>query len=207
MVSWHGASYLPGVVIPEEMYEDFIDTAYGRGMNLRDTMIWSDRYERGFAVPDGKGAWEAFAFDGRRHRYLGRFGREQLVSDEQDWEDHVYEMLLKADVSLPREAIPILRDLYLDPRSGNRPTEAERRIASDADCIRWFIDYWTFVRWNERGNECSVSEVGFDGFVDMILHPKDVSDYLSANDCLTARELMDHLSRLNRRHSAKGRGR
>lgn len=206
MLTWNGVSYSPGVVIPEEMYEDLIDRAYGSGMNLRDTLIWNDRYERGFALPDGRGMWDALVFDGRRHRYLGRFVKEQLVSDKEDWEDRESEMLLKADVSRPRDAIAILRDLYLDPRSGNRPTGKERMIADDADCIRWFVDYWTFVRWNERGNECAVSEVGFDGFADMILHPSQVSEYLKANDCDKSRDLIRRLSVLNKRYS-NGRAR
>lgn len=205
MVSWHGTTYLPGVVIPEEMYEYFIDRAYGNGINLRDTRIWNDRYERGFAVPDGSGAWEAFVSDGRRYRYLGRFVREQLASDDDDWEDREYEMLLKADASLPKDAIPILRDLYLDPRSGSHPTEKERRMASDPDCIRWFVDYWTFVRWNEHGDECMISEIGFDGFLDTILHPGDTIRYLSANDCDRARNLKERLSELNGRYSGRTR--
>ena len=109
-------------------------------------------------------------------------------------------MLLKADTSIPRDAIPILRDLFLDSRSGEHPSGTDLAIADDDECIRWMIDYWTFVRWNERGNECMISEVGFRGFIDAILHPSEVSEYLKQADCDSAKELDRRLSRLNRRY-------
>lgn len=200
MLRWKGVTYLPGVAIPEDLYEEYIDRAYGRGMSLRDTLIWNDRYERGFVTPDWEGGWYAFAYDGRKHYYLGQFGSEQLIPDEDSWEDHEYEMLLKADTSVPKEAIGILKDLYLDGRSDSRPSRTDLAIAGDEECIRWFIDYWTFVRWNEHGNQCSVSEIGFDGFIGMILRPAPVSEYLKEADCDTARELDRRLAKLHRKY-------
>lgn len=200
MLRWRGVVYTPGVTIPEELYEDYIDRAYGRGMGLRDTLIWNDRFERGFASPDDEGGWYAFAFDGSRYVYLGQFTTEQLVPEGADWDDHEYEMLLKADTSIPRDAIPILRELFLDSRSGEHPNATELAIANDDECIQWMIDYWTFVRWNERGNECMISEVGFRGFIDTILHPSEVSEYLKEADCDSAKDLDRRLSRLCKRY-------
>ena len=34
-----GKEYRPGF-IPEEVYEDYIDIAYGRGEDLRNTLLW-----------------------------------------------------------------------------------------------------------------------------------------------------------------------
>lgn len=204
MLRWNGVTYLPGVVIPEELYEEYIDRAYGRGMNLRDTMIWNDRYIRGFALPDDNCGWLAFAYDGKLYTYLGCFDKEQLDPDTPE-EDKEYELILKANASPPEVSIPILRDLYLC--SGEKISSVESAISHDDDCINWFIDYWNFVKWYERGNECMISEVGFEGFIETILDPEDVSSYLKDADCNNAIELDKRLSKLHKRYSGKGKRR
>lgn len=199
-LKWKGVTYLPGVVIPEELYEDWIDRAYGTGRNLKDTTLWKRTYQYGFIAPDGDGGWFAFANDGRRCLYLGSFD-DRIIPDEEDWEDYRTEKLMEADVSKPREAIWILRNLYLDQNSKDEWTEKGLRIASDKECLDWFVDYWTFVRWNERGNQCSVLEIGFTGFIDTILDPGQVSEYLLDAGCDRAVDLDTRLSVLARRYA------
>ena len=78
-------------------------------------------------------------------------------------------MLSAADGANVAAGVEILREVYLEDTRGGDPVGL--RIANDNDAVRFFIDYWSYVRWNERGNECLLSEVLFDGFVDMVLHP------------------------------------
>ena len=77
------------------------------------------------------------------------------------------------------------------------------RIADDPQCMEWFIDYWKYVHWNERGNECSLSEVGFGGFVDIILNPNYVMEYLLPEGCETRDGdiLASRLRMLNQRYT------
>ena len=49
---WNGKRYGKGQIIPEAMYEEFIDRSYGTGHNLKETRLWKDTYERGFVCPD-----------------------------------------------------------------------------------------------------------------------------------------------------------
>ena len=98
---------------------------------------------------------------------------------DEEWEDYEDDMLYTADVSLPEKAIGILRALYLDERNGEERKAYQMEIANDSECISFFIDYWEFVRLTEHGNTPSISEIGFGGFVNMILFPKEYLDYLS----------------------------
>lgn len=55
------------------------------------------------------------------------------------------------------------------------------RIAQDEEAMRFFVDYWDYVRWNEHGNEATLGDdVTFYDFVDMIAFPKETGtiDYL-----------------------------
>jgi len=202
---WNGKRYGKGQIIPEAMYEEFIDRAYGTGHNLKETRLWKDTYERGFVCPDENGGWDAFAYDGRNHRFLGTFSDDEAFShEEEDWEDYRDRMLSEADRKPSNEAIEILRALYADPRSKAEWSEDGMRMANDPDCLRWFSDYWSYVRWNEHGNECSLSEVGFNGFVETILHPEDFRGYLLEGGDDNGRDLADRLEGLNRKYSKKG---
>lgn len=81
-----------------------------------------------------------------------------------------WELLELADRSAPDVGIGILRDLYLGDPWGT--TAAGRAIANDPEAIGFLVDYWRYVKWNEHGNEASLSEVGFDGFVEIITTPE-----------------------------------
>jgi hypothetical protein len=70
---WNGKRYSAGKPIPESVYEEFIDFAYGRGDDLRDTLLWDSSYERGFTCPDGYGNIYALAVKRGTAYYLGRF--------------------------------------------------------------------------------------------------------------------------------------
>ncbi len=171
----------PGI-ISEWDYEDYIDRAYGRGADLRETKIWKDSYERGFVCPDGNGDWLAFAYDGKRHRFLGTYGFDDVFGEdtngeEEDWYDYRERMYAMADRTTSADAIGILRNLYTDPRNTGK-TAAGMRIANDSECLQLMADYWSYVRWNEHGNECSLSEIGFEGFVTDILDPGYALNYL-----------------------------
>ncbi len=73
-------------------------------------------------------------------------------------------------------AIRTLRELYLSPTEESTPVG--RAMAADPKCLDWMHDYWEYVKWNEHGNQCNLSEIGFDGFVDAILDPGNVLEYL-----------------------------
>ena len=189
--------------IDEWIYEDFIDIAYGRGENLRNTKLWDERYDRGFVCPDENGRWLAFAYDGKRYLFLGDFSFDDTFGpDEEDWYEYEDRMFRKAD-SLPApEAINVLRELYLDPRNGETTPEGIR-IANDPACVEWIADYWTYIRWNEHGNECSLSEVGFGGFAEDIRYPMRATEYLEYGypDCdPRGTALSNRLMELHRKH-------
>lgn len=168
----------PGM-ISEWDYEEYIDRAYGRGADLRETKLWKPGYERGFVCPDDNGMWLAFAYDGRRHRFLGTYGFDDVFGpEEEDACDRRERMLAEADGAPGSDGIDILREIYLDPDFRRETTPTGLRIAADPECIRWIKDFWAYVQWNERGNEASLSEIGFGGFVRDILGPTDATEYL-----------------------------
>ena len=184
--------------IDEWTYEDFIDYAYGRGDNLKNTKLWKKTYQFGFVCPDEEGGWLAFAYDGQKYLFLGTFSFDEVFEpEEEDWYDYRFRMMRKADRSDTPEAIGILRDLYLDDRNTDR-TPKGVRIAGDPDCISWMIAYWSFTRWNNHGNEPSFDEIdGFQGLVDCITQPESLLDYLVDSG---ERELADRLYGLHRRY-------
>ena len=198
---YKGKKIRPGVV-DEWLYEDFIDIAYGRGENLKNTLLWKDSYERGFICPDGNGKWLAFAYDGRNHLYLGTFTYDEMFApEEEDWYEYSERKFADADRKPSPEAVDILRSLYLDERNG-RPDPRLKKIANDPACLKWFSDYWDYVRWNEHGNECSLSEVGFEGFADCILNPDHYLEYLlpEGDETDDGKILAEKLKLLHRRY-------
>lgn len=203
----YGKEYRKGQFIPESMYEDYLDYAFGRGRTLKGTTLWKDEYDRGFLCPSENSGWEAFAFDGTNHIYLGNFGDDIILQDnyEDNWIDHFEEMCSKADRSNSDEAVRILRDLYLDGRNKDEWTEIGVRIANDAECIDWITEYWSFVRWNNHGNESSFSEIGgFKGLIDCITEPEYVFDELSESiesGDVDAAALKDRLEQICHRYS------
>ena len=80
-------------------------------------------------------------------------------------------LLEEADRSNTAAGIEILRTVYLADTGGADPVGAA--IADDNDAMRWMVNYWSYVHWNERGNEAALSEVLFDGFIDLIMNPQD----------------------------------
>lgn len=196
-----GKTVRPGF-IPEDLYEDFIDIAYGRGEDLRETLLWKDSYERGFVCPDGNKLWLAFAYDGKRHLFLGTYAFEAVFPpEEEDWYDYRERRMSEADRLPSSEAVDILRSLYLDERNG-RPDSRLVRMANDPACLKWFSDYWAYVRWCEHGNECSLSEVGFEGFADCILDPGPYLEYLlpEGDETDEGKILAEELKLLHRRY-------
>ena len=124
--------------------------------------------------------------------------------DEDEWFDYQEEMYHRADKASSEKAIAILRDLYLDPRSSSEWTDVGREIADDKECLAWMANYWYYLRWNEHGNEASLSEVRFTGLIDSIIDPQYVLEYLghgieSGDDF--PKVLSDQLIRLNRKYT------
>ena len=202
---WKGREYRKGQIISEQMYEDFIDIAYGRGEGLKGTRLWRDRYERGFVCPDEEGGWIGFAYDGSRYYFLGTFRADEVFyPEEEDFYDFRERRLSEADRLPSVEALDVLRSLYLDPRSKEDWTEEGLAMASDPECMAWFSDYWDYVRWCEHGNECSLSEVEFKGFVDSVMDPQYVLEYLLTDSDDRSEGLAERLRALNSRYG-KGR--
>ena len=144
----------------------------------------------------------AFAYDGRNYRFLGTFDSSIFPEEEEDWYDYQDRMFSEADRSPAPQAIEILRLLYLDENNRSEQTPVGLRIAEDDECRVWMSDYWDYVRWCEHGNECSLSEVRFEGLVNDILDPTYVLEYLSNDeDSREARGLEKVLRKLNRRYS------
>ena len=198
---YKGKKIRPGVV-DEWLYEDFIDIAYGRGENLKNTLLWKDSYERGFVCPDGNGKWLAFAYDGRDHLYLGTFTNDEVFEpEEEDWNDYQDWMFSNADKAPSSEAVNIIRSLYLDERNKGIRRPIGERIFNDQGCLKWFAKYWDYVRWCEHGNECSLSEVGFDGFIDTFLNPEPYIEYLlpEGDETHEGKELAASLMRIHKR--------
>lgn len=67
--------------------------------------------------------------------------------------------------------IEILRRIYLEDTRGSDPIGES--IAADSDALRWMVNYWSYVKWNERGNQAELSEVLFEGFIELIVDPED----------------------------------
>ena len=202
---WKGKEYRKGQIISEEMYEDFIDIAYGRGEGLKGTRLWKDRYERGFVCPDEAGKWIGFAYDGSRYHFLGTFREDEVFyPEEEDFCDFRERRLSEADRLPSVEALDVLRSLYLDSRSKDDWTDEGLAMAIDPECMVWFSDYWDYVRWCEHGNECSLSEVEFKGFVDSVMDPQYVLEYLLTDSDDRSEGLAKRLRALNSRYD-KGR--
>ena len=205
-MNWKGTRYRKGQEIPEDVYEDFIDIAYGRGENLKDTKLWKDSYRFGFVCPDGNGKWLGFANDGERYLFLGTYSDEDVFQPEEEGWYELQERLMEDIDSKPSsEAVDILRRIYLDPRCRTDWTEEGLRMADDPECMKWFSDYWDYVRWCEHGNECSLSEVQFKGFVETVMDPEYVLEYLlpEGDETDTGRELAERLRKLNKRYARR----
>ena len=194
---WNGKRYSAGKEIPESVYEEFIDFAYGRGDDLRDTLLWDCSYERGFTCPDGSGGLYAFAVKNGKTYYLGRFGPGDAYGPP-SWDGLKEELLDRADRSDSATGLAYLREIYLHPGEG--ASHVGMKIADDPEAMKFFADYWNYVRWNEHGNEPALSEVGFGGFVEMILDPGHFLEYLSNDPSNRSRTLSDELVRLHAKY-------
>ena len=129
---------------------------------------------------------------------------ECFLDNTEEYED-VYDrkdrLLRKADSMSTEDAIMTIRGIYLEPELRRFATEKGLEIADDPDCIRWFIDYWDYVRWNEHGNEASFQEMEFDSFVDTIGRPWFAIGYLLGGEHgIREEDLCRRLRELNLRH-------
>ncbi|MBE6526363.1 MAG: hypothetical protein E7Z63_01135 [Thermoplasmata archaeon] len=190
-MEWNGRFYGPMSVISEEMYEDFIDMAnYYGGGDLRDTPLWGNvivhdksskyipipRMERGFYVNVRSDEAATFCrMNSGTYVFLGMYNPMDLL----DWYDYKDAKLREAEKTRDtRKAFGILADLYKDPRNTDA-TPVGLAIADSKGIINALADYWAYVKWNEHGNEASLVELGgLDGFIDIVLDPEVVKDYL-----------------------------
>jgi hypothetical protein len=79
-------------------------------------------------------------------------------------------LLEEADRGSIPAGIEILKEVYLGDTRGADPVGA--RIANDPEAMDFFADYWEFVHWDCRGNEPTLSEVMFEGLIDMLMRPE-----------------------------------
>lgn len=94
--------------------------------------------------------------------------------------------------------IRLLLDVYRKYQSKDSLAD---RVAEDEEALDWLDDYWTYVRWNEHGNESSIEEVGgFVGFAQTFLYADQFIDYLMYDDYDKIddreRDLIDRLRRI-----------
>lgn len=165
------------------------------GFDLKETKLWNRSYEEGFVSPDTSGKWRAFArYKGEQYEELGLFSAEDVFTVD-DWDDFRDMMYSCADIcSLSYETIAILCCLYMDPRNDNR-SRLGVELANDRAFFDWAEDYWSFIKWNEHGNQPSVFDFdGWDGFVGAVQYPEDYVENLrdSGNNDLAARLLAFH---------------
>lgn len=218
-VWWNGKQYSPGL-ISEEMYEDIIDLAYGRGDNLKNTSLWKDGYQYGLVCPQ-EGYWHAFVYtDKGQYRYLGAFDESIFPDvssddwddsdydwDDSDYDDPVFKIYSQAEEADSDEAISILRKLYLDPRSGEHD-QIDFWVANDPECLQWMAAYLAFLRYNERNNLAGFDDFGgLQGFIDYITDPEYALEYLGNFDIDETKQLADELKALHRRLPSASRNR
>ena len=157
--------------------------------------VYGDTYAQGFAKFTDRG-WDVYVQEGKNFLYLGRFGNGILRDVNDDWYFYREKRMTDADSLPSKEAIGLLRDIYVDPDNREEWSEIGLTIAADKECLDYFADYWSYLRWNEHGNECSLAEVGFGGLVNDIIDPWYVLDYLGEEE-----GLKDRLVELHMRYS------
>ena len=198
---YNGKHYVVGP-IPEQVYEDFIDYAYGRGDWLGNTKLWKKEYRTGFVCPDGNGGYHAFAEVNGKCLYLGTYNEDETFEPEvPEWEDM---MLEKAYHARPREQMRILREILLM----GEHTPLQEEMANDSEVAQFIEDYWAFVVWNEHGNQSTLDEVGFyPGMLEMILDIEPYHEYLSYEPNLWERLCKLHQKYAGRSADANGKRR
>lgn len=199
--TYNGKTYKVGP-IPESVYEDYIDIGYGRGEWLEDTKLWKPEYDAGFVCPDGNGGYHAFAIAGGRNYYLGTFGFDETFEPKiPDWEEGMLERARRAD---PRGQMRILREILL-----TKPhTSLQEEMAEDPEVSEFIEDYWTFVCWNEHGNQSSPEEFGYyEGMLDMVFDIEPYREYLSYEPALWERLVKLHQKYAGRSADANGKRR
>lgn len=162
------------------------------GFDLKETKLWDRSYKQGFVSPDISGKWRAFALIDGQYEELGLFPAEDVFTED-DWDDFRDMMYSCADIcSSSYETIMILCCLYMDPRNDTR-SPLGVRLVRDADFVEWAIDYWSFIKWNEHGNQPSVSDFdGWDGFVGAVQYP---DDYVESLEDSGRKDLAERLMR------------
>ena len=129
--------------------------------------------------------------------------------EDEDYYEYRARLLWDADRDNGVFGIELLKFVFLLPE--NDPSPLEVKIAGDGDCFKWICDYWEYVKWKEHGNECCLSEIGYDGFIDAILDPGNVLEYLLPEGRINGYEdeidLADRLLALHERYVQKSRNR
>lgn len=171
-----------------------------KGFDLESTALWRESYVDGYVYPNPSGEWDAYADDGKKMKFIGSYPATAIFQKASDWYDFYDMILAVAEMKPSAESIDILRCLYMDPRN-DPPSPLGVAVTSDPECREWFVDYWNFVRYNERNNVASFFDIdGFKGFVDIIRYPAQTLDYLydAGEDGLAER-----LTDISKRYASK----
>ncbi len=136
----------------------------------RRSEFWDDLSLHDWLMKDANRAPRA---DGKgRVRGESRVGRAEPVASRSMKPEDVDVRLEAADkaaaVGNVALAAEILREVYLSDTKGGR--EVGLAIANDNEAMRWIVDYYDYIHWNERGMEEPASEYLLDGFIDAILN-------------------------------------
>ena len=171
---------------------------YKRGFDLKDTALWKRSYVGGYVYPNVSGEWDAYADDGKKMNFLGSFPAIQVFKTADDGYDFSDMMLSCADIKPTAESIDILRCVYMDPRN-DVTSPFGVAVAIDPVCTEWFVDYWDFIRYNERANTPSFFDIkGFHGLADIIRYPAETVEYLYRYD---EEQLAKRLIEISRRYA------
>lgn len=82
------------------------------------------------------------------------------------------------------------------------------KLARDPEIFSWICDYWSYVQWNEHGNEISYEELAEEGYFESILNeitydPSELKDYIIGDgvEIQDQKRLLEGLERISKRCS------
>lgn len=92
-----------------------------------------------------------------------------------------------------KRGISLLKFMFIVEAS-TQDIQKFQPMLDDENVYNWIVDYWGYVHWNEHGDECALSEVGYGRFLWGILEPENYIKCLSdGNSNPVAKKLLAEL--------------